>query len=174
MKHQFATRKWKRFLSAGLSLAMAVSLLPSIPARAELSESAKTTPTPDKACSIPLPADGSTNTGNQPFPKGAAGSEVFRIPAMITMETGELLAIADARYKQPTDGNGLDTMASISGDGGETWEYCFPFFFPDSYQDAHRQSTAFIDPGLLEGPDGTIYCIADVFPTEYSIQNIGA
>ncbi len=174
MKHQFAIRKWKRFLSAGLSLAMAVSLLPSIPARAELSESAKTTPTPDKACSIPLPADGSTNTGNQPFPRGAAGSEVFRIPAMITMETGELLAIADARYKQPTDGNGLDTMASISGDGGETWEYCFPFFFPDSYQDAHRQSTAFIDPGLLEGPDGTIYCIADVFPTEYSIQNIGA
>lgn len=174
MKHQFATRKWKRFLSAGLSLAMAVSLLPSIPARAELSESAKTTPTPDKACSIPLPADGSTNTGNQPFPRGAAGSEVFRIPAMITMETGELLAIADTRYKQPTDGNGLDTMASISGDGGETWEYCFPFFFPDSYQDAHRQSTAFIDPGLLEGPDGTIYCIADVFPTEYSIQNIGA
>lgn len=165
---------WKKCLGVGLSLAMAVTMLPAMPASAALSESAATTPIPDKACSIPIPTDGSTRTEGQPFPKGAAGSDVFRIPAMITMQNGELLAIADARYTQPMDGNGLDTMVSISSDNGKTWDYGFPFFFPDSYRDAPGITTAFIDPGLLEGPDGTIYVIADAFPTTYSIQNIGS
>ena len=187
MKQSVTPRKWKRILSAGLSFALAAAMLP--PPTSILASAAETaetegslekmpvkdkTPVPDKAGSISMSQLEDNITQKHPFPKGTAGSDVFRIPAMITMENGELLAIADARYTQPTDGNGLDTMAAVSSDGGATWEYSFPFFFPDSYRDSHRQSTAFIDPGLLEGPDGTVYCIADAFPTEYSLQNIGA
>ena len=187
MKQSVTPRKWKRILSAGLSFALAAAMLP--PPTSILASAAETaetegslekmpvkdkTPVPDKAGSISMSQLEDNITQKHPFPKGTAGSDVFRIPAMITMENGELLAIADARYTQPTDGNGLDTIAAVSSDGGATWEYSFPFFFPDSYRDSHRQSTAFIDPGLLEGPDGTVYCIADAFPTEYSLQNIGA
>ncbi len=172
MKRKFTTHLWKRGVSMGLSLVMAISpLFQAMPVQAELSDSASTTPNPIKAGCVPIPEDGSTRTEGQPFAPGTAGSEKFRIPAIITMENGELLAIADARYGETMDGNGLDTIASVSSDGGRSWEYGFPFFFPDSYRDAYYESTAFIDPGLLEGPDGTLYCIADAFPTSYSLQN---
>ncbi len=185
MKHSFVSRKWKRMVSAGLSLAMTVSLFSAVPASAaplekEMPEKATEmvsvkdkTPVTDKAGSISMSQLEDNETVGHPFPKGTAGSQIFRIPSIITMKNGELLSVADIRYTQTVDGNGLDTIASVSSDGGKTWEYGFPFYFPDSYRDSYRQSTAFIDPGLLEGPDGTIYCIADVFPTEYSLQNIG-
>ena len=185
MKNAFVSRKWKRIASAGLSLAMCVSLFSSVPVSAAPSEKAAPqqavekvpvkdkTPVTDKAGPVFMSQLDGNETQGHPFPKGTAGSNIFRIPAMITMETGELLAIADIRYSQTVDGNGLDTIAAISGDGGKTWEYGFPFYFPDSYRDSYQNATAAIDPGLLEGPDGTIYCIADIFPTYYSLQNVG-
>ena len=186
MKQSFLLRNWKRIVSAGLSFAVAASLCSTAPVFAAPSENKESksgteivpvkdkTPVTNKAGSISMSQLEDNETTGGPFPKGTAGNNVFRIPAMITMQNGELLAIADARYDQPNDGNGLDTIASVSTDGGKTWEYSFPIYLPDSYRDSLRNSTASIDPGLLEGPDGTIYCIADVFPTEYSVQNVGA
>ncbi len=185
MKQSFLVRNWKKIVSAGLSFAMAASLCSTAPVFAAPSENGESksgteivpvkdkTPVTNKAGSISMSQLENNETIGGPFPKGTAGNNVFRIPAMITMQNGELLAVADARYDQPNDGNGLDTIASVSKDGGKTWEYSFPIYLPDSYRDSLRNSTASIDPGLLEGPDGTIYCIADVFPTEYSVQNIG-
>ncbi len=120
MKQSVTPRKWKRILSAGLSFALAAAMLP--PPTSILASAAETaetegslekmpvkdkTPVPDKAGSISMSQLEDNITQKHPFPKGTAGSDVFRIPAMITMENGELLAIADARYTQPTDGNGL-------------------------------------------------------------------
>ncbi len=185
MKNASISRKWKRMVSSGLSLAMAASLFSAVPISAAPSKEGdpgrtaevvsviEKTPVTDKAGSIPMSQLEDNETVGHPFPKGTAGSEIFRIPAIHTMENGELISIADIRYTQTVDGNGLDTIASVSSDGGKTWEYGFPIYLPDSYRDSYRQSTSSIDPGLLEGPDGTLYCIADVFPTEYSIQNIG-
>ncbi len=184
-KH-FATRTWKRFASIGLSLVMTASLLPAMPASAAIKNTAAQkqmtgrastdlvpvidkTPIPDKAGSISMDQLENNVNQNDPFPAGTAGSNIFRIPSMITMANGELLTIADTRYTQDTDGNGLDTIAGISGDGGKTWKYDFPFFFPDTYRDFNQQSTSAIDPGLLQGPDGTVYCIVDVFPSQYYI-----
>lgn len=174
MKRTSMSHLWKRSLCIGLSLTMAASLFSSDLAAAAPTGSAAVAPTPVKAGSIPMPDDHSTRVEREPFAAGTAGSENFRIPAMITMENGELLALADARYTQFRDGDGLDTIASISGDGGMTWEYDFPFFFPDSEGYAEAKSTAFIDPGLVEGPDGTIYCFADAFPTGYKVAGLNA
>ncbi len=184
MKHSFVTRKWKQIVSAGLSLAMTASLFSAVPVSASPLEEGKSekttdivpvkdkTPVTDKAGSISMSQLENNETQKDPFPEGTAGSHIFRIPAIHAMKNGELIAIADIRYDQMVDGNGLDTIASISSDGGKTWEYGFPIYLPDSYRASHKQSTASLDPGFLEGPDGTLYCIADVYPTEYSFQNI--
>ena len=124
-------------------------------------------------------------TGNQPFTSFTAGSKGFRIPALIALKNGDLLGTADARWERFADGGGLDTIASVSSDGGKTWHYSFPIFFPDSNgfsgQDTKApywsNATTIIDSCILEGPDGTVYCFADVNPTGattlYQNHNVG-
>ena len=110
-------------------------------------------------------------TKGDPFPAGTADSDNFRIPALVTTETGALIAAADARYDRISadgsapDGGGLDTIASVSADGGKTWYYSLPIYFPDSRQNAFTDATTVIDPALMVGPDNTVYCIADACPT---------
>ena len=83
---------------------------------------------------------------------GTGGSENFRIPAIITLENGDLIAAADARWGTWEDGGGLDTIASVSGDGGKTWNYSYPLYFPDSKRYGGRSATTIIGPGIVEGP----------------------
>ncbi len=116
-----------------------------------------------KAGSIPVMAKNVTK--EQPFHSGTGDSQYFRIPALITLSDGTLVAAADARYETTEDGGGLDTIGAISTDGGKTWCYNFPIYFPDSKGYASTLATTVIDPVLVKGADGTIYCLADVNPT---------
>ena len=50
-------------------------------------------------------------------------------------------------------------------DGGKTWKYSFPLYFPDSNGYAGNTATTIIDPVLVQDAAGTIYCMADVNPT---------
>lgn len=158
-------QKWKRGISLAVSCVMAVTMLPVFSASAKETELIK-------AGSLGVTED--TVTLGQPFPTGTADSYNFRIPALISVENGEhrgnLIAAADARYATPGDGGGLDTIASVSTDMGQTWNYSFPIWFPDSEGYATRNATTVIDPALVEGPDGTIYCLADVNPTGITTQ----
>lgn len=171
-KHLSFSQMCKRGLSIVVASAMTVSMLPAFSIPVSAKERAVTEkPFIFRAGSIP--ANESTITQDEPFAPYTGGSQYFRIPALITLQNGDLLATADARWETSGDGGGLDTMASVSSDGGKTWNYSFPFFFPDSdgfeeYDiNGGRQThaTTIIDPGVVEGPDGTIYCIADVNPT---------
>lgn len=116
-----------------------------------------------------LCATDETMTIAQPFPTWTGGSYNFRIPCLISMERGNykgnLVVAADARYSTPGDGGGLDTIASVSEDMGKTWSYSYPIWFPDSEGYASKNATTVIDPALVEGPDGTVYCMADVNPS---------
>lgn len=166
-KKKTATLKlWKRCGAIAAAGALFVSAMPLFP----LSASAKAKNEPLlKAGSIPASSDHITKGG--PFPAKTADSDHFRIPAISTLENGSLIAVADARYDvlsgdgSSPDGGGLDTIASVSDDGGKTWHYSFPIYFPDSRQNAGNRATTIIDPGIIVGPDNTIYCIADVNPT---------
>ncbi|MBQ8858126.1 MAG: cell wall-binding repeat-containing protein, partial [Lachnospiraceae bacterium] len=125
-----------------------------------------------KAGSISVSAKNMTE--DQPFASGTAGSTLFRIPALITLENGDLLAAADARWTTSADWGGLDTIASVSSDNGKTWYYSFPIYFPDSnttYPGMEVATTA-IDPVLVQGADGTIYCIADMNPSGITTGDI--
>lgn len=149
----------KRFLSTVVSMAMVATLMPAVPAaQADAAE-----PELLKAGAINTTTEHVTQ--GQPFPSGTGGSTYFRIPAFIVTANGNLLAAADARYSTTGDGGGLDTIASVSKDGGETWSYSFPLYFPDSAGYAGTDATTIIDPMLVQDDDGTIYCMADVNPT---------
>lgn len=176
-KHELK-QLWKRGAGFGMALSMAVTLLPALPAAAakrpgvtqSLSESAQSKPNMTKAGSVPV-SDG-TLTYDQPFEPFTAGCENFRIPALITLQNGDLLATGDARWAEWNDGGGIDSIASVSSDNGKTWNYSFPIYFPDGYgyvgqgnNGSNSNSTTIIDPGVVEGPDGTVYFIADVNPT---------
>lgn len=151
----------KRRFCTALAGMMAFSLIPAVPSGVSAAQGDK--PVMLKAGSIPVSE--SQVTYGEPFAQWTAGSQFFRIPALINLQDGTLLATADARWETTADGGGLDSIASISVDGGNTWNYSFPLFFPDSDGYAGREATTIIDPGIVEGPDGTIYFIADVNPT---------
>ncbi len=115
------------------------------------------------------PASGGT-TEDQPFPEGTGGSDSFRIPSLVTLEDGTLVAAADARYDNNKDGGGLDTIFSVSTDGGTTWEYSFPIYFPDSDGYASNLATTIIDPVMVVSGN-TIMLMADVNPTGVTTMN---
>lgn len=178
MQKHFLKQLWKRAAGFGMAFSMAVTLLPTLPAAAanrpgvtqSLSESAQSKPNMTKAGSVPV--SDATLTYDQPFEPFTAGCENFRIPALITLQNGDLLATGDARWEEWNDGGGIDSIASVSSDNGKTWNYSFPIYFPDTYgyvgqgnNGSNSNSTTIIDPGVVEGPDGTIYFIADVNPT---------
>lgn len=107
------------------------------------------------------PADGQTS--GQPFAAGTGGSQNFRIPAMVTLDDGTIIAAADARWNTSADAGGLDTIVSRSSDNGANWNYTFANYLGDNGNTYVKESATFIDPALAT--DGsTIYMLADLFP----------
>lgn len=108
------------------------------------------------------PADGTT-TGN-PFVKGTGGSNSFRIPAMVTLNNGTIVAAADARWNTTYDGGGLDTIVSYSTNNGAGWNYTFANYLGDNGNTYNSSgSTAFIDPALATDGE-TVYMLCDLYP----------
>lgn len=114
------------------------------------------------------PANGTTQ--GQPFPAGTAGSQMFRIPAMVTLSNGAIVAATDARWNNSGDGGGLDTIVSYSTDQGTNWNYTFANYLGDNDNTYNPKSTAFIDPALAT--DGQkVYMLVDLFPAGYAINS---
>ena len=122
--------------------------------------------TVDREALIPQPG----TTQNEPFAPGTGGSDNFRIPSIITLDSGRILAAIDARWNHLADACGLDTIVSYSDDGGKTWNYSFPNYFGDSVDSKQGYATAFIDPVMVQGNDGTIYLMVDLFPGGVAIN----
>lgn len=115
---------------------------------------------------------GSTTT-EQPFASGTGSSTNFRIPALVTLSDGTLVAAADARWNQTGDGWGLDTIVSRSTDNGANWNYTFANYLGDNGNVYNSDSTAFIDPALAT--DGkTVYMLVDLYPHGTYIGNVEA
>lgn len=117
------------------------------------------------------PANGTTE-GN-PFVQGTAGSNSFRIPAMVTLNDGTIVAAADARWNTTYDGGGLDTIVSYSKDNGANWNYTFANYLGDNDNVYNGSgSTAFIDPALAT--DGsTVYMLVDLYPYGVALNGSG-
>lgn len=190
MKQKFSTTFWKRALSAGLSLAMAAAMIPSVDAKA--AEDAQETEL-SKAGSIAGTND--TRTKDQPFASFTGGSANFSSPAFTVrqvvkgmvedemqkpstgMTSDLLISAAEAKYGVTRDGGGQDIIASVSSDGGKIWKYSFPFYFPDSVGSGNKDATTVSSPVLVDDEKlnetagepgwvigGTTYCLANVYP----------
>ena len=108
-------------------------------------------------------------TVGQPFAPGTGGSDNFRIPGIVTLNDGTLIAACDARWNHAGDGAGLDTIVSVSKDNGATWTYTFANYLGDNGNVYNNLSTCFIDPGI--GTDGTTaYLIADLWPAGIALN----
>ncbi len=145
-------RKFKQVLALLLVFSMAFGLLSMGVAALDIS---------------PTPADG--NTTGQPFAAGTGGSANFRIPGIVTLNDGTLIAACDARWNHAGDGAGLDTIVSVSKDNGATWQYTFANYLGDNGNIFNNLSTCFIDPAIATDGE-TAYLIADLFPAGIALN----
>ena len=118
------------------------------------------------------PIDGTT-TGN-PFAKGTAGSNSFRIPAMVTLSDGTIVAAADARWDSTLDNGGIDTLVSVSDDQGKTWHYSYANYLGDNGNKYDNTSSCFIDPALAVDQNDNIYMLVDLYPYGVAITSTAA
>lgn len=114
-----------------------------------------------------------------PYESGTFGSKLFRIPAILTLKNGRVLACADVRY-----GNGTDDPANIdvgirySDDNGATWSQGkFVNEFDDmEYVDHNKaiaKSASFIDSAIVQSEDGTVYHMSDMCPAFMGLWSAG-
>lgn len=55
------------------------------------------------------------------FKSGDDGYATFRIPAIVTTNSGKILAFAEGRVKNSSDNGNIDFVMKSSADGGKTW-----------------------------------------------------
>ena len=104
----------------------------------------------------------------QPFDAGVLGCERLRIPALLTLNDGSVMAAADLRYNHGSDSpQNIDTVVAVSKDGYTGWKYAVPNHFDDCADGAtDKNSASFIDPALIQSKTtGRIFLVTDVFPS---------
>ena len=100
-------------------------------------------------------------------------SHSYRIPSMVTLADGTIVAAADIRWNTTFDGGGLDTLVARSTDGGKTWSYNVANYLGDNGNQYNPQSTTFIDPNLLVAADGqTVYMLVDLYAYGVSLNGL--
>ena len=155
--------KKMRFLSFFLALAMVISSAPIVPVYAQEDSLATGMTNPfDKNISFSL---------NGQLVK----SDSYRIPSIVTLADGTIVAAADIRWNTTYDGGGLDTLVARSTDGGKTWSYNVANYLGDNGNQYNPQSTTFIDPNLLVAADGqTIYMLVDLYAYGVALNGNGS
>ena len=153
MKHGLKKRILSLVLCISMVLPMAAVPMPVYSVENEQSIAPLSNPfTPETIITLP---DGTTTK-----------SQSYRIPSMVTLADGTIVAAADIRWNTTFDGGGLDTLVARSTDGGATWTYNVANYLGDNgnvYNGNH--STAFLDPSLLVAADGkTVYMLVDLYP----------
>ena len=77
------------------------------------------------------------------FDTDVQSGQYYRIPAIVQLHDGRLLAIADDRHGSDIDigGNwGIDIVGRVSSDGGQTWEPPFMIADGDGRREGFRDS----------------------------------
>lgn len=81
---------------------------------------------------------------SDPFTSGTGGYHTFRIPALLALGGGRLLAFAEGRVSSPADHGDIDIVLRRSFDGGRTWEE--PRVVRDAGTDTAANPAPVVDP----------------------------
>ncbi|MBQ8684203.1 MAG: exo-alpha-sialidase [Clostridia bacterium] len=108
-----------------------------------------------------------TYIADRPFAE-VPDAVIIRIPGAITLQNGSIFLTADMRYSAWTEAGGIDIVAALSEDGGQTWHHSWPIYFPDSTDSGYTCACTAIDSMCVQGPDGTVFVAANVSPTGIS------
>lgn len=99
---------------------------------------------------------------NQPLVREDTNSQ-FRIPALYTLSNGWIVAACDIRWTTTADSPAnLDTIVSVSKDGGETWDWEVVNYFADFPSTVNSSASAsFIDPAIVQTANGDVWLLVD-------------
>lgn len=131
--------------------------------------------------SVPILAFATNESGNaaqtgssyaQPFESGNP-SQWYRIPGMVTLDNGHIVAHGEARWNGNMDGGGNDSMIARSSDNGATWNYTMVNYYPDNGDVFDKSSTGTCDSAIAT--DGKrVYLLTTFFPAGYALNNNSA
>lgn len=116
------------------------------------------------------PADGTTQ--GRPFVSDNP-SHWYRIPSMVTLDDGIIVAAADARWDGGMDGGGNDVITARSTDNGDTWSYTWAGYYGDNGNKFNKASTSYCDSNIAT--DGkTLYMLSTFFASGVAINGTSA
>lgn len=116
------------------------------------------------------PADGTTQ--GRPFVSDNP-SHWYRIPSMVTLDDGTIVAAADARWDGGMDGGGNDVITARSTDNGDTWSYTWAGYYGDNGNKFNKASTSYCDSNIAT--DGkNLYMLSTFFASGVAINGSSA
>lgn len=134
--------------------------------------------------------DKPVSTGlSEPFPVGALNNHYYRIPSIVALSDGTLVASADARWGTTADSPAnIDDLVSVSTDKGATWTAQLVDRFLDTKDGTNDWSgkawgttsatkgqidrnASYIDPSLLVTKHDVIWRVVDVMTA--NVGNFG-
>ena len=181
-------KTWARLSALLLCTAMAAACLPSAAFAADagpVSYAAAAPAGQPEPGGYTVASDRLSGTSSSGPMSDGDVSSYFRIPALATLDNGWIVAVSDARWTNTNDSpNNLDTIVSVSKDGGETWEWEIVNYFADyaPIQDptywtqssvSKSASASFIDPALVVDGSGKLWMLVDVQPPYINGGKIG-
>ena len=114
-----------------------------------------------------------------PYAPGTANSKLFRIPAILTLKSGRIIACGDVRYGNGTDDPAnIETAIRFSDDNGKSWsDVKFVNSFEDmehaDHNNAIPKSASFCDSAICEAEDNVIFHMCDACPAFMGLWSAG-
>ena len=116
------------------------------------------------------PAGGTTQ--GRPFVSDNP-SHWYRIPSMVTLDDGTIVAAADARWDGGMDGGGNDVITARSTDNGDTWSYTWAGYYGDNGNKFNKASTSYCDSNIATYGKN-LYMLSTFFASGVAINGSSA
>lgn len=114
-----------------------------------------------------------------PYSPGIANTKLFRIPSILTLKSGRIIAGADIRYGNGTDDPAnIETATRYSDDNGKTWSDVNLTNHFDDMEDADNTkaiptSASFCDSAMCEYTENIVYHMCDACPAYMGLWSAG-
>lgn len=114
-----------------------------------------------------------------PYAPGTGNSKLFRIPSILTLQNGRVLAGGDIRYGNGTDDPAnIETVIRYSYDNCKTWsDVVWVNHFNDMEDSDHSSaiptSASFCDSAMCQDKNGVVYHVSDACPAYMGLWSAG-